>query len=160
MKTKLLMLSAALLFYMMTTVLKAQETIPATGGNASGNGGSVSYSIGQVVYITHTTTTGSVAEGIQQPYEIYNVGINQTSLNIDILVYPNPTSGNLIMQIADFKQDRLVYQLIDSNGRLLETNKVLNNRTDICTGLLPAANYFLHIMIEEKTIQTFKIIKN
>ncbi len=48
----------------------AQEVIPASGGNATGSGGSVSYSAGQVFYLTHEGTTGSVNEGAQQPYEI------------------------------------------------------------------------------------------
>lgn len=30
--------------------LQAQEAVPATGGNASGSGGTVSYSVGQIVY--------------------------------------------------------------------------------------------------------------
>ena len=50
--------------------LQAQETIPATGGNASGSGGSVSYTIGQITYRTISGTNGAVTQGIQQPYEI------------------------------------------------------------------------------------------
>jgi hypothetical protein len=53
------------------TCLQAQEAIPASGGNGSGNGGSVSYSIGQVVDATYTGLSGSVAQGVQQPYEIH-----------------------------------------------------------------------------------------
>ena len=53
------------------TSLQAQEAIPATGGEASGSGGSASYTVGQVVYTTNVGTNGnSVAEGVQQPYEI------------------------------------------------------------------------------------------
>ncbi len=50
--------------------LHAQESTTASGGEASGDGGTVSYSVGQVVYGTHSGTTGSVSEGIQQAYEI------------------------------------------------------------------------------------------
>ncbi|MFT7299094.1 MAG: hypothetical protein ACI9WO_001916 [Sphingobacteriales bacterium] len=45
--------------------LQAQETVPATGGEATGNGGSSSYTVGQVVYTTNTGTNGSVAQGSQ-----------------------------------------------------------------------------------------------
>ncbi len=43
----------------------AQQTAPASGGQSSGCGGSVSYSIGQVFYSTHTGEGGTVAEGAQ-----------------------------------------------------------------------------------------------
>jgi hypothetical protein len=55
-------------FYFSTAI--GQESIKTTVSNATGSEGSASYSIGQVVYQTHTGTNGSVAEGIQQPYEI------------------------------------------------------------------------------------------
>jgi hypothetical protein len=50
--------------------INAQETISPGGGNATGSGGSVSYTIGQVAYGAFSGTTGSVIQGIQQPYDI------------------------------------------------------------------------------------------
>ena len=50
--------------------LQAQESTQTSGGEATGEGGTVNYTVGQVAYDTHTGTTGSVAEGVQQPYEI------------------------------------------------------------------------------------------
>ena len=44
----------------------AQDAIPATGGDATGSGGSASYTVGQIGYTTNTGTNGSVAEGVQQ----------------------------------------------------------------------------------------------
>ncbi|MGC8754863.1 MAG: hypothetical protein ACP5QJ_07625, partial [Thermosulfidibacteraceae bacterium] len=70
MRHKKLKLSAVLLLGLGLTGLQAQESVNATGGNASGNGGTVAYSVGQVVYTTNTGTNGSVAQGVQQPFEI------------------------------------------------------------------------------------------
>ena len=57
--------------------LQAQQSPTATGGEATGTGGTASYSVGQVVYTTNTGTNGSMAQGVQQPYEISTtVGIN------------------------------------------------------------------------------------
>jgi zinc transporter ZupT len=53
-----------------TMILQAQETIPATGGNVVGSGGSVSHTVGQLLYNTVSGTNGTVAQGVQQPYEI------------------------------------------------------------------------------------------
>ncbi len=63
-------LVAMLILGLGLTALKAQEVIPASGGDASGGGSSVSCSYGQMVYSINTGTNGSVAEGVQQPYEI------------------------------------------------------------------------------------------
>jgi len=71
MKYKKLKLSAVLLLGIGLTGLQAQESVNATGGNALGNGGTASYSVGQMIYTTNTGTGGNtVAQGVQQPFEI------------------------------------------------------------------------------------------
>ena len=45
--------------------LYAQETVPATGGDATGSGGSASYSVGQMVYTTNTGS-GTVTQGVNK----------------------------------------------------------------------------------------------
>ncbi len=49
--------------------IHAQESVAATGGEATGISGTASYSVGQVFYTTHTTTAGSVSQGVQHPFE-------------------------------------------------------------------------------------------
>src|SRR5688572_14704694 len=81
--------------------VQAQESVNSAGGDATGSGGTVAYSIGQVVYTTNTGTSGEVAQGVQHAYEIYTFGINQTELNISLTVFPNPTANNLTLVISD-----------------------------------------------------------
>jgi hypothetical protein len=64
MKQKKIKLSAVLLLGLGISALRAQETIPASGGSATGSGGSAGYSVGQIVYSTQTDTTCSVAKGV------------------------------------------------------------------------------------------------
>ena len=48
-----------ILFWLLASFeLHAQESVPATGGDGSGSGGSTSYTIGQVVYTTNTGGNG------------------------------------------------------------------------------------------------------
>ena len=63
---------------------QAQESANASGGDASGSGGTVAYSVGQVVYTTNTDASGTVSQGVQQPYEIFTLGIKETELNISL----------------------------------------------------------------------------
>jgi hypothetical protein len=85
---------------------QAQESVNASGGDATGTSGTVAYSVGQVVYTSNTGSTGSVAQGVQQSYEIFMVGIKETELNISLSVFPNPTSDNLTLQISNYNHEK------------------------------------------------------
>ena len=162
MRNKKLKLSAVLLFGLGLTGLQAQETIPATGGNASGSGGSASYSVGQVIYTTNTGTNGSVAQGVQQPFEISEVtGIEQAKgINLNCSAYPNPTTDFLMLKVENYDKENLSYQLYDISGKLLENKKVTGTETSIVMSNLVPATYFVKVTEGNKEVKTFKIIKN
>jgi len=162
MKHKKPKLSAVLLLGLASAGLYAQEAIPASGGNASGSGGSVSYSIGQVVYITNSGTNGSAAQGVQQPYEISVVTglIEANAINLICSAYPNPVSQYVRLKIENYKTKNLTYQLYDDSGKLLENRKVVGNETTIDMSNLVIATYILKVSERNKTVKIFKIIKN
>ncbi|NOZ47579.1 MAG: T9SS type A sorting domain-containing protein [Chlorobi bacterium] len=162
MKYKKLKLSAVLLLSIGLIGVQAQEAIPAAGGNISGPGGSASYSVGQVVYTTNTGTNSySVAEGVQQPYEISVVsGIEQAKgINLECTAYPNPTSDFITLKVDDFNNKNLFYQLFDIDGKIIKTEKIIVAKTEINTEVLIQGSYFLRIIDNQKEIKTFKIIK-
>jgi hypothetical protein len=106
------------------STIQAQSSIPASGGNASGGGGTVSYSIGQLVYTTNTSATyGSVARGVQQPFEISVItAIEQTEfITLVCSVYPNPARDYLNLKIENSDNKSLSYRLFDDKGKLLES---------------------------------------
>jgi hypothetical protein len=139
--------------------LQAQQSPTATGGEATGTGGTASYSVGQVVYTTNTGTNGSMAQGVQQPYEISTtVGINETAINLALSVYPNPTTNYLTLKVED--NSNLSYQLYDLQGKVIENKKVVANSTIVKMEGLPKAIYFLNVTKNNKSVKTFKIIKN
>jgi len=140
---------------------QAQESATASGGDATGSGGTVAYSVGQVIYTSNTDATGTVSQGVQQAYEIFTVGIKETELNISLSVFPNPTADNLTLQISDYNNEKLSYQLFDMQGKLLNNGQVTAQQTQINTASLPAATYFINVVNQEnKKVQSFKIIKN
>jgi hypothetical protein len=141
--------------------LHAQESPTAAGGEATGTGGTASYSVGQVVYTTSTGTNGSLAQGVQQAYEISTtVGINETSINLELSVYPNPTTDYLTLKIDDVKLSTLNFQLIDLQGKIIENKKVTASNTTIKMEALPKAIYVLNVTKGNQLIKTFKVIKN
>ncbi len=78
----------------------SREVISASGGNAGGSGGSVSYSIGQLFYKIYPGPDGSVAEGVKQPYEISVLTGIQEELGINLVIsaFPNPAFNYLILR--------------------------------------------------------------
>ena len=162
MKHKRLKLSALLFLGLGLTGLQAQESVNATGGDALGSGGSASYSVGQVVYTTNTGTNGSVAQGVQQAFEISVVtGLEEAKgINLSVSAYPNPTTDYLTLEVKDVELLNLHFQMYDMNGKLLQNEKITGNQTSIVMSNLVPANYFVKVIQGNKKVKTFKIIKN
>jgi len=140
----------------------AQQSANAAGGKASGSGGMLSYSVGEIVYTTISGSNGSIAQGVQQPYEISDVlsleGGKDISLNI--MAYPNPTVDKLVLRIDSFNGGKLAFQLFDLNGRLLFHDSIKNTETEVSMQNYESGVYILKIVSTGKEIRTFKIIKN
>jgi hypothetical protein len=162
MRHKRLKLSAVLLLGLGLTGLQAQESVNATGGDALGSGGSASYSVGQVVYTTNTGTNGSVAQGVQQAFEISVVtGLEEAKgINLSVSAYPNPTTDYLTLEVKDVELLNLHFQMYDMNGKLLQNEKITGNQTSIVMSNLVPATYFVKVIQGNKEFKTFKIIKN
>ena len=162
MQMKTLFLFAILLSGLLSAGIHAQEVTPAAGGNATGSGGSVSYSVGQVFYNTIPGSNGTVAQGVQQPFEIYvYTGIKEAAgIELILSVYPNPASDFLILRVENYESPNLMYRLYDIQGKLLKTNRIIESKEKIHMIDLTPAVYFLKVSDGDKEIKTFKIIKN
>ena len=142
------------------TEVRAQKAVIATGGNATGSGGSASYSVGQIAYTTATGTNGSANQGVQQPYEFYIVGLNEHSeINLQLTVYPNPTPSQVTLNIGSLDPKGLIFQLYNAMGKLLKSQIIQSDLTVVPMENLPAATYVLKVLDGKSVLQTFKIIK-
>jgi hypothetical protein len=139
--------------------LQGQETIPATGGNTTGSGGSVSYTIGQVTYQTLSGTTGAVAQGVQQPYEISILKENSENTSFEITVYPNPTTGLITLVIRPFSNENLRFQLINFKGIILMDKKIESEETEISMEKYSPSIYLLKVLNDGQIVKVVKIAK-
>lgn len=155
-------LGALFLFLIGMAGLQAQVAVTTTGGNASGSGGTSSYTVGQIGYTTNTGTNGSVAQGVQQPFEISIVIGVEEAKEIELLcmLYPNPTTDFVNLKLNNFKVENISYQIFDFNGKLLYLKKVEGSETSIDMKSYADAVYFLKVFQGEKELKTFKIVKN
>lgn len=140
---------------------KAQSGIVASGGNATGSGGSVSYSVGQVDYIYAKGSGGTMNQGIQQPYELFVVsGMEETATSISAKVFPNPTLDFIILDVKNVGIQGMSYSLIDLQGKTITQQKLSSEQTNISMRELSNGTYFIKLTDNTKELKTFKIIKN
>ena len=150
-----------ILFLNLTVTAFAQQATTAAGGNASGSGGTAAYSVGQIVYTTNVGSNGSMAQGVQQPYEISIVfGVEDNLINLNFNLYPNPTTNFLTLSISDIDLSVLSFELFGSDGKLIEAKKITTFNEVICLENLSSGAYFLKIINNNQQIKSFKIIKN
>jgi len=162
MKRQNLKVNAILLLFIGLSRLYAQETVTTSGNNASGNGGSVSYTIGQVFYNTNLGTNGFEVQGVQQPIEISVItGIDESKgIILKCSLFPNPTNDFLTLEVENYPLEELTFQLYDINGKLLKYKRIDSNITNIIAGDLTPSTYILKVFDNDKEIKIFKIIKN
>jgi hypothetical protein len=168
MKQILLKLTIIFLFGVKLTDVRAQEAIPASGGSALGSGGSVTYTVGQTVYTTNSDATGSVAQGVQHPYEISieseSTHAQVVGISLQCSVYPNPVVDFLTLQIQYFVDEKITCYLYDVNSKLLLTQVIDKKETLLSMTNLAPATYYLKVVQMNKDLsalvtKTFKIIK-
>ena len=136
-------------------------SINTSGGDISGEEGSVSYSIGQVNYLSYNENDIYTTEGVQQPLliTIRPVDIIEEEEFLKMAAYPNPVSNYFIIEASTYTNLSLRYHLSDLNGNLIEEGPIEEPGARIDISRLAVAMYLLNITNDTRHIKTFKIIK-
>ena len=161
MKKHILLFS--LLLFMVTGVFSQSDIVPE-GGDAQSNAGSVSYTVGQIAVQTANNNNGSISvvEGVQQPYEIMTVGVDDyPQITLDAIVYPNPTENLAQLQLNGFEipVGGLRAILYDASGKLLQTFNVVEDLTAFQIGQYATGTYYLELRDGKRVLKTFKVVR-
>ena len=151
-------LVACLLF--VANSIFSQATFIALGGEATGSGGSSSYTVGQLIYITSAESNGTLDASIQQSFELLTLSTKElTPLKLTAFAYPNPTVDNIVLALKNSNLIGLTYVIYDTNGQLVTSGKVRQKTTRITMQHLPAGVYILKVNQNNQALKIFKIIK-
>ena len=102
-----------LALYSLSLNLTAQNNTVSAGGDAEGSNGSISFTVGQVVYTSAEGSNGSVNQGVQQPYDIDIItGIEHNE--IELTIHPDTILGQFNLSLADAKTSNYSNQQFDS----------------------------------------------
>ncbi|UPT66761.1 MAG: T9SS type A sorting domain-containing protein [Sphingobacteriales bacterium JAD_PAG50586_3] len=89
------------------------------------------------------------------PYTYIKGGLINAE-NATVNIYPNPATDKLFISLKN--NGPVTLNLIDYNGRLVSSTKVVNNLTEIDLKGLAAGLYLLQV-ITDKGVSTYKVIK-
>lgn len=151
------LLTFIFVFY-LTSILAQQSTV-SSGNSISNNNGSVSYSLGQVAFITNAGSNGSTSQGVQQPFEFFVLTFSDKIIDNNIRVYPNPVNDMLTIQYLNYTNDKIDFQILDVYGKLIRYENIINSETQIDLSILVSGIYFVQVTNGFKEFNIFKIIK-
>ena len=99
-------LLSVFIIFLIATNLNAQQGITASGSTIISSTGTISYSIGQVDYIsTPIANSGSLTQGLQQVFnELPFTYIANLGRSTSITVWPNPVVDYLNIKINGNKE--------------------------------------------------------
>ena len=139
--------------------VQAQTSVNATGGTVLSDGGSVSYSVGQVVNTTNKGTGGSVSQGVQHPFDISVVASIDEARGVFLSAFPNPATDFLTLRIEEFDALNVSYFLYDKQGKLLQKGKMTSSQTTISMSSFNPDTYFVKVNQGNKELKMFNVIK-
>jgi hypothetical protein len=142
---------ALILMIVFVGTVSAQSTFSTVGGDAVSGSAKLSYTAGQVATQPAKTRvtnaerlSARLTEGVQQAYSVEELKIEgATPIEVDIKIYPNPTTDNITVRVAG--EVRLSYTLYDASGRKLKDGKLQNGKTAIDMSDHAAGSYILRV---------------
>ena len=138
--------------------LYSQQTILASGNNASGIGGTSSASIGQIAFFSKGLNN-EIVEGVQQSYEIFTLSVDNPKAEYNISFYPNPVHDLFFIDFNDQSYVDSKFQIFDFQGRIVMKGKLNDKKTVLSLQSLPISTYIIKIYKGTENVKTFKIVK-
>ncbi len=150
-----------IIYLLLLSVLQftfAQSGVVATGTNATGTGGSVSFSVGGIDYQNYVTVSGSLYGGVQHPFEL-TTGISASPLMArDVMLYPNPAGEYTVLRLSD-KVSVTNYRLFNLCGQTIRNQSVTGLTTVISLFTIPSGSYVLELRESGKVVKSILFMK-
>jgi hypothetical protein len=135
-----------LLFFTITGFLfplHGQQAFAATGGEAIGIAGGMSYTVGQIDYIPLQGLKGWQNPGVQQPYP--EEPSEPPAAIEPCFMYPNPASQLLFLDLPGGGTETVQIHIMDMRGRIILALSDWHRREGIPLGGIPSGAYTVRI---------------
>ena len=145
-------------FWCIVALAQPRNVVTASGASFNNSSGYISYTIGECISNTLSSSTGILTQGFLQtglPKSTHGVPVLNLP-EIEISVFPNPVKYQLVLQTGD--PQGLHYMLYDVRGGLIERGQVFNERTEIDFTALEPAVYILRVTDNREVVRLFQIV--
>lgn len=137
----------------------SQQAIVTAGGMSTGSGGSVSFSIGQIDFISVASNNITVSQGVQQAHEIFIISSVQELVSpFGFSLYPNPCSNFLTLKTLDVFNE-YSYRVHDISGKEVSKSEITDAFTHIPLADINAGIYFITVFKGSSVLDIFKVVK-
>jgi hypothetical protein len=113
-----------------------------------------------LVYHSNNNDSFSVAEGLQQPFEIIPLAVEEIeAVNSNLKIYPNPTFSGFYISLPITETGNPTYQLSDTSGKIIRQGNIGTLETFVATDNLTSGVYVLKISKASNSYRSYKIMK-
>jgi hypothetical protein len=162
---KIFMMSSVILllnFFCMQSVkcqILQNDVLVSVGGFSSAGNLQMEFSLGEPVTETFEGTNMTLTQGFLQPI-LTVTSVESTDMLLGIKVFPNPVKAELSIDIPSENASKLLFNLFDMNGKLLQKNYLSSgvNMIDMQDHATGAYLLLIYETISDKQFQA-KIIK-
>lgn len=139
-----------------TLACSAQEVVSTQGDSYSNGSGKIDFTIGEVVINTGTNGTTNLTQGFHQTNWKF-LGLADYAPQIEVSVFPNPTSDFLTIQTETVENIR--YELYDAQGKCVLQGKLTGTQTSVHVSELATGSYSLNLLNATQLLKSIKLIK-
>lgn len=134
--------------------------ISTAGGEFKTDNESLTFTVGEIVTETFTTTDLILTQGFLQPYA-ETVDIPQATDNeFSVSIYPNPASNYFIIDIISENNENYYIDIIDIKGKKINSKNLIEKSTKINISNYQPGTFFVRLINESNTFtKTYVLIK-
>ena len=139
----------------------APEIIGSAGTFATSASGSMSWTIGEVMTETYSSTGNFFTQGFHQPDSLVIISVANPIVQ-NFSIYPNPVTDNLYLDFSG-TSGSFTIEIFDMQGKILNSEIISSNEKKVKVSFSEFANgiYLLNIVnSESNTRNSYKINKS
>lgn len=160
-----------ILLILLSAQLYAQEGTNTAGGDATGLGGSVSFTVGQLDYLVSEDSliggdslrmagppVGNASQGIQQAEDKTQATVANDYASVEISAGPNPAVDFIDVTIKNYSGETVLYVLSDAGGKVVLNGSSSSLQFRIDIGEVASGNYLLRFSNNNTEISNKSIV--
>jgi len=131
-----------------------RHVVSSGGKEFSNSSGRIAYTIGEPITETFSSGNATATQGFHQG-TINITSIREQIPELEISIFPNPTTDRLNVKLNETG----LWELHSLDGKLVSMGTIQSGLTSIDMQHVALATYTLTILLQDKRINTYRVIK-